>query len=130
MRALRSLALVAATLLVAGCSGDSGTGPQAGVLRLTLNTPNSGDGALLFRITGDIDSIAKGVMVQDGSYTVADTFTRVVVAGDLTDGPVAYLFVPDIHDLSSYVATVEQVAVKATNAQRSVAGYTVTAAVE
>ena len=131
MRALRYLALAAVTALVASCgsSGDEG-GPEAGVLRLTLDTPNAGDGAILFRVTGEIDSVAGGAMMQDGSYGTFPTFTRIVVSGDLTDGPVAYLFVPDVNAISTYVVTVEQVAVKATNAQRSLAGYSIAVAEE
>jgi hypothetical protein len=126
MRALRSLALVAATALVASCGGGGGDGgPEAGVLRLTLDTPNTGDGAILFRVTGVVDSVAGGLMMQDGSYSAVSTFTRIVVAGNLVDGPVAYLFVPDVNDIATYTVTVEQVAVKATNAQRSLTGYSI-----
>lgn len=130
MRVLRVWALVAATALVASCGGSSGDSAEPGVIRLTLDTPNTGDGAVLFRVTGEIDSIQGGAMMQDGSYAAVSTYTRIVVSGNLTDGPVAYLFVPDTREISSYVATVEQVAVKATNAQRALAGYTITAAVE
>jgi hypothetical protein len=132
MRALRSLALVAATALVASCGGGGGDGggPEAGVLRLTLDTPNAGDGAILFRVTGEIDSIQGGAMMQEGSYGEVSTYTRVVIAGNLVDGPVAYLFVSDVADIATYVATVEQVAVKATNAQRSLAGYSITVSEE
>lgn len=132
MRALRSFSILVATAFVASCgsSDGGGGGPQPGVLRLTLDTPNTGDGAILFRITGDIDSVAAGPMVQDGSYGAVSTYTRIVAAGNLTDGPMVYLFVPDVHEIASYVPTIEQVAVKATNAQRSLTGYSITVAEE
>lgn len=129
MRALRMLALVAATALATSCGGGN-DGPEAGVLILSLDTPNTGDGAVMFRITGEIDSIFRGDMVQDGSYGTFSTFTRIVAAGDLVDGPLAYIYVPDVGSISDYVVTVEQVAVKATNAQRTLGGYSIGVAVE
>lgn len=132
MRSFRILGLALLTAVVGGCGGDSGgsSGPEAGVLRLTLDTPNTGDGAILFRVTGVVDSVQGGAMMQDGSYNKFPTFTRIVVAGNLTDGPVAYLFVPDVHDISTYAVTIEQVAVKATNAQRALTGYSFSVAVD
>ena len=127
MRARYLAGLVFAAVAISGCGGGGdGGGPEEGVLRLTLDTPNTGDGAILFRVTGAVDSVQGGAMMQDGNYETFPTFTRIVVAGNLTDGPVAYLFVPDVGDISDYVVTVEQVAVKATHAQRSLTGYAVT----
>ena len=124
-RALISLALVG---LAAGCGGGSGpSGPTPGVLTLTLNTPNTGDGALLFRVTGGVvDSIAGSAMVLDGSYnTFPGNLTRVVVAGPITDGVIAHLYVPDVGKVSSYVVTMEQVTANSNFAQRSTAGYSI-----
>jgi hypothetical protein len=125
-RALISLALVG---LAAGCGGSSGpSGPTPGVLTLTLSTPNTGDGAVLFRVTGGtVDSVAGAPMVADGSYNTVGTTTRIVVAGPITGGVIAHLFVPDVGKVSTYVVTVEQVAVNATFAQRSTAGYSIAA---
>lgn len=125
-RALISLALVG---IAAGCGGGGGDGggPTAGVLNVTLNTPNTGDGAVLFRITGGpVDSIAGSAMVADGSYHTVTNTTRIVAAGPITDGVIVHLFVPDVSKASSYVGTMEQVAANSNFAQRSVAGYTFT----
>lgn len=126
MRALRILALLAGVAVVTSCGGDGGPHATPGLLTLTLNTPNADDGALLFRVVGgQVDSVAGGAMVQDGSYTIQPTFTRIVVAGNIVDGVVAGIYVPDVNDASSYSVVMEQVAVRVTNAQRSISGYTI-----
>jgi hypothetical protein len=133
MRSFRILGLALLTAAIAGCSGGGGgdNGPVEGWLRLTLDTPNAGDGSILFKIQGGpIDTIAGGAMMQRGDFNQFPTFMRVVVSGDLVDGPVAYIGVPDIRDVADYTVTVEQVAVKATNAQRSLTGYSVSVAVD
>jgi len=133
MRSFRILGLALLMAVIGGCSSDSGgsSGPVVGWLKLTLDTPNSGDGSILFKIQGgEIDSIAGGAMMQRGDFNQFPTFMRVVVSGNLTDGPVAYILVPDTRDVAAYSVTVEQVAVKATNAQRALTGYSVNVAVD
>jgi hypothetical protein len=132
MRYTRLAALLVAGALLSSCGGSSEpTGPTAGVLSLTLNTPNTGDGAILFRVNGgQVDSIAGSAMVADGSYNLFPAnLTRVVIAGPITDGAIAYLFVPDIDKVANYTVTIEQVVVDATYAQRSTAGYSMAVAV-
>ncbi|MEO6068276.1 MAG: hypothetical protein ABIQ41_09900 [Gemmatimonadales bacterium] len=128
MRALRILGLMALVGLVANCGGGGGGGndPVPGLLTLTLNTPNSDDGALLFRVTGGVvDSVYATGMIQDGSYTVQPTYTRIVVAGNIVDGAVAQIKVADVGDVASYSVIMEQVAVRITNTQRSPVGYSI-----
>ena len=128
MRALRILGLTALVALVANCGGGGGGGndPVPGLLTLTLNTPNADDGALLFRVTGGVvDSVYATGMIQDGSYTVQPTYTRIVVAGNIVDGAVAQIKVADVGDVASYSVIMEQVAVRITNAQRSPVGYSI-----
>ncbi len=124
-RALISLALIG---LAAGCGGGGGGGGATpGVLTLTLNTPNTGDGAVLFRVNGGpVDSVAGAPMVLDGSYNTVGNLTRIVVAGPITDGIIAHLFVPDVGSVANYVVTMEQVAANSNFAQRSTAGYSIT----
>lgn len=131
MRSFRILGLALLTAAVASCGGGDG-GSHDGWLRLTLNTPNVGDGAILFRIQGgEIDSIAGGAMMQKGEFNQFSTYMRVVVAGDLVDGPVAYIKVPDTRDVASYIATVEQVSTDAPpHTQRSLSGYSISIAVD
>src|SRR5256884_590065 len=56
MKRLGRWLLVALALGGAGsCSSDAGTGPVAGVLTVSLTTPNAGsDGAIQFRFTGPL----------------------------------------------------------------------------
>lgn len=131
MRPLRIVGLLALVGVVAGCGGGGGGGSSAepGVLTLTLNTPNADDGALLFKVVGgEVDSVVGGAMVQDGSYTLQPSFTRIVVAGNIVDGVVAGIYVPDINDAASYSVVMEQVAVRNTFAQRSTSGYSIAVA--
>ena len=123
-RALSSLALVG---IAAGCGGGGGdSGPTAGALTLTLNTPNAGDGAVLFRVNGGpVDSVAGAPMVADGSYNTNGNQTRIVVAGPITDGIIAHLYVPDVGAVGNYVVTMEQVAANSNFAQRPLSGYSI-----
>ena len=129
MRPIRALISLALLGIAAGCGGGGGDGggPTAGVLNVTLNTPTTGDGAVLFRITGGpVDSVVKGAMAASfSSHKVANT-TRIVAAGPITDGVIAHLYVSDVSKASSYVGTMEQVAANSNFAQRSVTGYTLT----
>ena len=128
MRPLRIVGLLALIGIVGGCGGGGGgSNPEPGFLDLTLNTPNADDGALLFKVVGGtVDSITAGAMVQDGSYGTVTGGTRVVVAGNLTDGVVARIHVPDINDVANYSVVIEQIAVRNTFAQRATGGYSVT----
>jgi hypothetical protein len=68
--------------------------------------------------------------VEDGSYNTVGNQTRIVIAGPITDGQLAYLFVPDVGDASNYAVTVEQVAQNANPyTQRSLSGYSVAVSV-
>lgn len=130
MRSIRILALTALVALSASCgsSGGNGGGPVPGFLTLTLSTPNSNDGALLFKVTGGtIDSVVApaGGMVQNGSYVINPSFTRVVVAGNIVDGVVALVHVPDVGLAASYSTTIEQAAARTTFAQQSLSGYSI-----
>lgn len=127
MRSTRLAALLVAGALISSCGGSDGgpSGPTAGVLSLTLNTPNTGDGAVLFRVNGGVvDSFAGSPMVLDGNYnTFTGNLTRVVVAGPITDGIIGYLFVPDVSKVGNYTITMEQVVANSNFAQRPVVGY-------
>lgn len=127
MRPLRIVGLLALVGVVAGCGGGGGgSSAEPGFLTLTLNTPNADDGALLFKVVGGtVDSIVAGAMVQDGSYAAVTGGTRVVVAGNLVDGTVAQIHVPDVNNVADYSVVIEQIAVRNTFAQRATGGYSV-----
>lgn len=128
MRSLRIFGLLALLGIAGGCGGGGGgSTPEPGFLDLTLNTPNADDGALLFKVVGGtVDSVVAGAMVQDGSYATVTGGTRIVVAGNLTDGIIARVHVPDIKDVADYSVVIEQIAVRNTFTQRATGGYSVT----
>src|SRR5690348_10421535 len=131
MRTLKFLGALALGLAISSCGGGSdhtAPSPVPGFLKITLTTPNADDGALLVKVQGGtIDSVVAGAAVTagTGSYTIQPAFTRFVVAGNIVGGVVAKIHVPDVNDHASYTATIEQIAVRNTFAQRALTGYSV-----
>ena len=128
MKRLGRWLLVALALGGAGsCSSDAGTGPVAGVLTISLATPNRGaDGAIQFRFTGPVAptsvTAAPGLLVFSQPLTMV---TRVAVTGTLTNGAVVTIGVADTRKASQYAATIEAVA--ASDFQlRPLTGYSLT----
>lgn len=109
--------------LLAGCGGDAPVGPVAGELTLSLVTPGNSDGAVLIRVTGPIESVTAMAGYRVESSAVPGGMWRIVVAGNVTGGPVARIRVPDINAAAEYLAIVEQVAARGTFALLSTSGY-------
>jgi hypothetical protein len=129
MRIDRIVALLVLGGLVASC-GSSDPGPRPGVLNVTLHTPNTGDGAVMFNVDGGpVDSAAFPLMVIDGSYVIDGNQSRFALAGPITNGLIVALYVPDVHAAGQYVVTMQQAAANANFAQRSLAGYSMAVAV-
>jgi hypothetical protein len=98
---------------------------MAGDLTLTLSSPGSSDGAILLRVTGPIESVSGlGGLLVEGSPLPGGMW-RIVVAGNVTAGPVARIRVPDMGAVDQYLAVVEQVAARGTFALLSTSGYAV-----
>ena len=117
---------LAATLAAAASCSDAG--PVAGVLTLSLTTPNAGaDGAILFSVTGPqpLASVTAGpglrVFLQPSS-----TVTRCAVTGPLTNGTVVTIGVADVRQVAQYVATIQGVAASADFQLRALTGYSLT----
>lgn len=125
MRSLRVLALLALVILLGSCGSSDGNGGHAGTFTLTLSTPHVDDGAILFRVNGVVDSVSGGAMVQNGSYLIGTTTTQIVAAGNLTDGVVAKIWVPDVTVMGSYSITIEQAAKRTTFGQQTLSGYSI-----
>ena len=126
MRSIRILALSALVITLASCGSSSGGGgnPVPGFLSLHYSTTGATDGAVLFKVQGGtIDSVTTpvGGMVQSGSYVINPSFTRVVAAGNITNGVIARIHVPDVSTAASYTATIEQLTDRTTFAQLSFA---------
>ncbi|MGH7537882.1 MAG: hypothetical protein ACREMF_04560 [Gemmatimonadales bacterium] len=117
--------LAAAALLLAGTDcGDSGSPAQPGTLRVSLTTPNTDDGAILFEVSGPaIDTMAP-VNASYRLFTrrIGTTTVRAVLAGPVASGTVATLEVPDVGAAGSYTATVTEV-VDRQNQLRPLSGY-------
>ena len=121
--------LAAALSLAAACSDDpTGGAPRAGTLVVRLTTPHADDGAMLFEVSGPpIDtSAAAGASLQlftrraDGSTLVG------VVVGDLTNGAVIRLQVPDVGAAAAYTARLLEVADRQNALRPSLTGYALT----
>lgn len=126
---LRSRAALTVVLLFAATCGGGSTGPSgnSSTLHLTLSTPHSDDGAVMFTVHGAaIDSLAfpAGYTGYFRLSTNRDTAT-VIVAGHVAGGVVANLLVPAGSASGSYFAAVTQVAQRTTFAERTLGGYLV-----
>lgn len=129
-RILSRTALAAALVasLTCGGGGDGGTGPtppDPGLVDLVLATPNSNDGALLLSITGALVSSVTAQSFEVASVGAGSSGVKLLVRGNLTDGVIAQITVPDRHKLSSYQVTVNQAAARTTYQQQPLAGYAV-----
>jgi hypothetical protein len=108
--------------LLTGCSSEPG-GPTAGAFTVSIASPNSDDGAVLFTISGGpVDSVeAMGYSLY--SARIDANTLRVIVTGDLHAGPIARVRIADERQLSRYSATINQVAMRSTYGQREPTSY-------
>jgi hypothetical protein len=125
----RVLEVLAVTLAVvgAGSCGD-GVGPVAGVLTVSLATPNSGaDGAILLTVSGPgVTSVSAEPGLRVFSSTLGAT-NPFAVTGSLQNGVILRIGVPDTRRAGQYVATIQNVAAN-DYSLRGPSGYTLTVA--
>ncbi len=96
-----------------------------GTLVLSLTTPNSDDGAILFSIAGG-EMVAPSAASNSHLLFVratGGTSINAVVLGDLTQGALMTFDVPDVEKASSYSATVSQVADRNNLLRDDISGY-------
>ncbi len=113
-----------------GCVDGGVTGPEPipppapvlGWLNVQLTTPNSDDGGLMFTVAGGpIDSVR---FVREGfASAVSDSIWRFLATGELSNGTIAQLLVPNVDNASLYRPEIQQVAALVTYEQRDLAGY-------
>ncbi|HET9294517.1 MAG TPA: hypothetical protein VFO06_09510 [Gemmatimonadales bacterium] len=122
-RRLASLVLVGLAGL--GCGGDGGgpSGPEPGVLRVTLVTPNADDGAIMLEMTGNVDSIEAATPYEMFMARPTAGMTRVILTGDLTDGLLLRVHVPDVTTEAPPGIQILQVAARDSYLQRPLGGY-------
>jgi hypothetical protein len=120
------LALLA-LLGVAACGGGSDLSPPlSGPLDLVLDTPADDDGIVLVEITGGaVDSVTALAYRTEPSPDGTSPM-RVVVSGQLADGKLARIWVPDRSRASDYSASVVEAAARSTYALREVGDYRIT----
>src|SRR5688572_26008532 len=125
---LLRLALVAGFALTAAtCKDSPGTPvetPTPGWLSLSLATPNSDDGGVLFTIGGAAIDSVRSSQIHVVTRRESATTVRVVVAGVVGAGVIAEIRVPDTRDAAKYTAVIHEVAARTTYQQRPLTGYT------
>ena len=125
----RFAGVVLAAILLAGAGGCSnGTGPVAGVLTISLQTPNAGaDGAILLTVTGPqaLTRVTAGTGL-DVFSTPLSTTTKLAVTGPLTNTAIVTIGVADVGKVVQYTATVQSVAASTDFQLRPLAGYSLT----
>jgi hypothetical protein len=120
--------IVAASLVVAAVSCNSGSGPVAGTLTVSLATPNPGaDGAMLLTVAGPqaITSVTAATGLRAFSQPLS-TITKVALTGPLMRGAVLTIGVADVGQATQYHATVQGVAASADFQLRPLVGYSLT----
>ena len=96
--------------------------PTGGWLTLQLATPRTDDGAVQFSVSGPaIDSVK--IVSYDGFATIDNGNANLIVTGQVGNGDVARIFVPDLSHTSQYQATVAAAAVRGTYVLQALDGY-------
>lgn len=124
-------ALVAALLVSAACSDDPiAGGPRAGTLSLRLTTPHVDDGALTFTLSGlPINNVtAANASLQLFTRRSGDSSLVGILVGDLANGAVVTLNVPDVTAAAGYTTQVLEVADRNDVLRVSIAGYSLSVA--
>jgi hypothetical protein len=118
---------VGLAMLAAGCSKD---GPTAGDLVVTLNTPNSDDGAIMFAATAPASETITGVSSPCGGCKlflekVSATQYKGVVTGTIPAGALFRVSVSDNNNPTDYSVQILAVSSQ-TSVLRNTSGYSVT----
>jgi hypothetical protein len=90
---------------------------------VTLTTPNEDDGAIMLEMTGDVDSIEAAAPYTLFTARPAAGVTRTIVAGEIAEGLLLRIHVPDISPEVPPVIHILQVAARDSYAQRPLGGY-------
>jgi hypothetical protein len=114
-----------AFVLLAACS-DGPTPPppiQGGPVRLVLQAPQFDLGAVMIRVNGPVDSVTAPTGYVMSSAPLGVSARRIVVAGNVANGDLVTLWIPDLAQLSIYSTFVEQAASRLTYALYDPSGF-------
>lgn len=111
-------------------NGTTGpTGPVAGTLTLSLDTPYADDGAILLRLQGaDITQVQLAAPALYLRFLENQTGVTAVFVGDVSEGDLLTFHVPDVNQVTSYSATMLEAANRSNAVRGSLAEYTLTVA--
>lgn len=125
-----AVALVMATGVA--CDDDAtAPGAVAGTFVVTLTTPNTDDGAIMFTISGGAISAPALSDATLHMYTSEGTNSlTVVIIGDIEAGDLLVFDVPDIAALDDYSADIDEVADRANDLVSPLTGYSLLIAEE
>lgn len=118
---------LAILLVLAGAGSCRDVTDPAGILTLSLVTPNPGaDGAVLLTVTGSaaLTSVTAGNGLRVFSQTLG-TVNHFAVTGPLPNGAILTIGVADANRVGDYKATIQDVAAS-DYTLRSLAGYSLT----
>ena len=118
----RALLALSLGLVLAGCSGESGSPLAAsgpGALQVVIDAADDSTGSMLLTLAGGrVDSLVPGDAVY-GTGTLMRSGATLFVTGTMTRGDVvATVWVPDLAAASRYTASVDEAA-SASDAQRA-----------
>lgn len=117
------------TALLGGLACSNDMGPNtAGVVSVSLTTPNADDGALLVTITGpgvtNPHAGSSGYRLDWQSVTADEL--RIIVVGDLSDGVLVTMDVAAVNRLGDYHGVVVEAASRTDQLRASLSGYSLT----
>jgi hypothetical protein len=112
--------------VLAACGDSTGTG-SPGTLVVSLESPNTDDGAVAVSVTGTgLTSAAPvGSSVRVFWRLVSETEIQVIVFGNLTAGPLFSVNVGDVRHPDRYSGDVTQVAARSDALRDDISGYAI-----
>ncbi|MES2125043.1 MAG: hypothetical protein V4503_10200 [Gemmatimonadota bacterium] len=112
--------------LLVACGGETTAPPTPGTIVLSLGSPGVNDGAIVVVVSGGPVNVVHPAGDLELARQSDGSGTHLMLVGDVAEGVLATIEVPDISRASAYVATVEQVADRTTFALLDPAPYHVT----
>lgn len=99
--------------------------PQPGRLSVQLTTPNTGDAAIMFRLTGPttMTDVQEARPVYVSHHRESASGITVAVFGALESGALLTFSVPDVRRAAEYVVTVHEVADDSNALRDDLTGY-------